>query len=94
MRPPRGLATNKEFLRLRESFRSRNYVHQSITWRCTGEGSRGRMKWGGAGHGSQHNHRHSRKANRRSLGLNLRLFPVGTAILSIALFFIAKSAST
>jgi hypothetical protein len=72
----------------------RNYVHQSVTWRCTDESRRRRMKWGSAGHGCEHNHRLSRKASRRSLGLNLRLFPVGIAILSIALFFIAKSAST
>jgi len=79
---------------LKKAILHRNYVHQSVTWRCTDESRRRRMKWGSAGHGSEHNHRLSRKASRRSLGLNLRLFPVGIAILSIALFFIAKSAST
>ncbi len=79
---------------LKKCILHRNYVHQSVTWRCTDERRRRRMKWGSAGHGSEHNHRLSRKASRRSLGLNLRLFPVGIAILSIALFFIAKSAST
>ena len=92
--PSAPLDSNLVERALKKAILHRNYVHQSITWRCTGEGSRGGMKWGGAGHRSQHNHRLSRKANRRSLGLNLRLFPGGTAILSIALFFIAKSAST
>jgi hypothetical protein len=79
---------------LKRAILHRNYVHLSVTWRCTGEGSRSRMKCCDAEHGSEHNHRLSRKASRRSLGLNLRLFPVGMAILSIALFFIVKSAST
>ena len=52
------------------------------------------MESGFPGKGTAHNHSVSRKARRRSLGSKrLRLLP-GIVILSIALFFIARSAST
>ena len=79
---------------LKKAIRPRNYVHQPITRRCARENGDSRMVWGVTPSRTAHNHRVSRKAKRRSLGLNFRCFATGIVILSIALFFIARSAST
>ena len=79
---------------LKKAILHRNYVYQPIMWRCTPENGRGRTVSGVVQKRTVHNHRVSRKARRRSLGLNFRRPAAGMVILSIARFFIARSAST
>jgi len=79
---------------LKKAILHRNYVHQPITRRCARENSDTRMVSGVTSKRTVHNHRVSRKAKRRSLGLNFRRLATGIVILSIARFFIARSAST
>ena len=79
---------------LKKCILHRNYVHQPITRRCARENGDSRMVSGVTRRRSVHNHRVSRKARRRSLGLNFRRPAAGMVILSIARFFIARSAST
>jgi transposase len=79
---------------LKKAILNRNYVHQVSTWRCAAKSKFKGTESGFPGKGTVHNHSVSRKARRRSLGSKrLRLLP-GIVILSIALFFIARSAST
>jgi transposase len=79
---------------LKKAILHRNYVHQVSTWRCAAKSKFKGTESGFPGKGTVHNHSVSRKARRRSLGSKrLRLLP-GIVILSIALFFIARSAST
>ncbi len=79
---------------LKKAILHRNYVHQPITRRTASERSGDREIPDAALRATAHNHRVSRKAKRRSRGLNFRRLVTGIMILSIARFFIAKSAST
>jgi len=79
---------------LKKAILHRNYVHQASTWRCAAKSKVKGTESGFPRKETAHNHSVSRKARRRSLGSKrLRLLP-GIVILSIALFFIARSAST
>ena len=79
---------------LKKAILHRNYVYQPITRRCARENGDSRVVSGVTLRSTAHNHRVSRKAKRRSLGLNFRRLATGIVILSIARFFIARSAST
>ena len=79
---------------LKRAILHRNYVHQHVTRRCARKNSDRRMVSWVTPERTAHNHRVSRKAKRRSLGLNFRRLAAGIVILSIARFFIARSAST
>jgi transposase len=79
---------------LKKAILHRNYVHYPITWRCASGSTCSRMISSSERQRTAHNYRVSRKARRRSLGLNFPRFPSGIAIFSIARFFIARSAST
>jgi transposase len=79
---------------LKKAVLHRNYVYPAITRRWTNHGRSGLLRPSFRRSRTAHNHNASRKASRRSLGRYCRDFEAGIVILSIARFFMVKSAST
>jgi len=79
---------------LKRAVLHRNYVHSVITRRWTNYGCSELLRPSFRKLRTAHNHNASRKASRRSLGRYCWDFEAGIVILSIARFFMVKSAST